>query len=200
VHFSYSRFLAAAGRTDEALTEIRRAEDLDPRSLLLKANTALLSYFRGRYEKALQELLEVRKLDPSAATVHWGIGLVYEQKRMYPEAIEAIQKATSLSASLNFQSSLAHVHAVAGNASEARTVLDALRERSRQSYVPSYYSALIHAGLGETDRAFEWLERAYQERSTVLAYLRLDPRLAPLRSDPRFADLLRRTGRNPSTR
>ena len=144
----------------------------------------------------MQELLELQKLDPNAPIVHWGIGLVYEQKRMYPEAIASIQKATSLSASLNFASSLAHVHAVAGKAAEARTVLDKIRERSRRSYVPSYYSALIHAGLGETDSAFEWLERAYQERSTVLAYLRLDPRLAPLRSDPRFADLLRRTGRD----
>jgi len=196
VHFSYSRFLAAAGRRDEALAEIRRAQDLDPLSLSLKANIALLSYFHGQYDGALQELLELRKLDPNAPIVHWGIGLVYEQKRMHPEAIASIQKATSLSASLNFASSLAHVHAVAGEAAEARTVLDKLRERSRRSYVPSYYSALIHAGLGETDSAFEWLERAYQERSTVLAYLRLDPRLAPLRSDPRFADLLRRTGRD----
>ncbi len=108
VHFSYSRFLAAAGRLDEALAEIRRAEVLDPRSLSLKANTALLSYFRGQYDKALQQLLELRGLDPNAPVVHWGIGLVYEQQRMFPEAIAALLKATSLSPSLNFQASLGH--------------------------------------------------------------------------------------------
>jgi hypothetical protein len=69
-----------------------------------------------------------------------------------------------------------------------------LKERSRQGYVPSYYFVLVHTALGEKDLAFESLERAYQERSTVLAYLRLDPRLAPLRSDPRFGNLLARLG------
>ncbi len=196
VHFSYSRFLAAAGRPDEALGEIRRAEELDPRSLSLRANTALLSYFRGQYEVALQKLLEIQKLDPNDPIVHWGIGLVHEQKRRFPEAISSIQKAASLSPSKNFKASLAHAYALAGKSAEARKVLEELQEQSRKAYVPSYYSALIHAGLGEKDRAFEFLERAYQERSTVLAYLPLDPRLEPLRSDPRFADLLRRTGRD----
>lgn len=199
VHFSYSRFLAAAGRMDEALAEIRRAEELDPRSLSLKANTALLYYFHGQYDRALTELLEIRVLDSSIPVVHWGIGLVYEQKGMFPEAIAAIQKATSLSASLNLKSSLGHLYSVSGKPDEARKVLVALQEASKRTYVPSYYAALIHAGLGETEQAFESLERAFQERSTVLAYLQLDPRLAPLRSNPRFADLVQRTGRDPVT-
>ena len=199
VHFSYSRFLAAAGRMDEAFAEIRRAEELDPLSLSLKANTALLSYFRGQYDRALTELIEIEQRDASLPVVHWGIGLVYEQKRMFPEAIAAMQKATSLSASRNFQSSLAHVYAVSGRPDEARTVLVALQEASKRAYVPSYYAALIRAGLGDTEGAFESLERAFQERSTVLAYLQLDPRIASLRPDPRFADLLRRIGRDPAT-
>jgi eukaryotic-like serine/threonine-protein kinase len=194
-HFSYSRFLAAAGRMDEAVAEIRRAQDLDPRSLPLKANQALLSYFGGQYDEALKELLDVRKLDPTLSLAHWGIGLTYEQKGMEKEAIAALLKATSLSKSLNLQSSLGHAYARFGKGAEARAILDVIRERSKQSYVPSYFSALIYAGLGDKDHAFEWLERAFQERSTVLAYLRLDPRLAPLRSDPRFAELLRRMGR-----
>jgi serine/threonine protein kinase/Tfp pilus assembly protein PilF len=193
-HFSYSRFLAAAGRMDEAVAEIRRAQDLDPRSLPLKANQALLSYFSGHYDEALKELLDVRRLDPTLTTAHWGIGLTYEQKGMEKEAIAALLKATSLSKSLNLQSSLGHAYAQFGKRAEAREILEMLKERSRQSYVPSYFSALIYAGLGDKDLAFEWLERAYQERSTVLAYLRIDPRLAPLRSDPRFGRLLARLG------
>ena len=193
-HFSYSRFLAAGGRMDEAVAEIRRAQDLDPRSLPLKANQALLSYFAGRYDQALKELVEVRQLDPTLPLAHWGMGLTYEQKGMEKEAMSALLKATSLSKSLNLQSSLGHAYAQFGKHAEARKILNMLRERSRQSYVPSYYFVLIHTALGEKDAAFESLERAYQERSTVLAYLRIDPRLAPLRSDPRFGRLLARLG------
>jgi serine/threonine protein kinase/tetratricopeptide (TPR) repeat protein len=193
-HFSYSRFLAAAGRMDEAMAETRRAEDLDPRSLSLKANHALLSYFAGRYDEALKELVDVRQSDSALPLAHWGIGLVYEQKGLEKEAIAALLKATSLSGSLNMKSSLGHAYAQFGKREEALKILTLLKERSRQSYVPSYYFVLIHAGLGENDLAFEWLERAYQERSTVLAYLRLDPRLASLHADKRFASLLARLG------
>jgi TolB-like protein/Tfp pilus assembly protein PilF len=193
-HFSYSRFLAASGRMDEAVAEIRRAAELDPREPGLKANTALLSYFQGRNDDALRELLEISRTDPALSTARWGIGLAYEQKGMGPEALASLQQATQLSKSLNVLASLAHAQALFGQKAQAREVLKQLEEKSRQSYVPSYYFALVYTGLGETDRAFEWLERAYQERSTVLAYLRLDPRLAPLRSDPRYSDLVRRFG------
>jgi TolB-like protein/Flp pilus assembly protein TadD len=193
-HFSYSRFLAAAGRMDEAVAEIRRAQDLDPRSLPLKANQALLAYFGGHYDEALKELLEVRQLDPALPLAHWCIGLTYEQKGMEKEAISALLKATSLSKSLNLQSSLGHAYAQFGKRAEARAILNMLTDRARKNYVPSYYFVLVYTALGEKDLAFERLERAYQERSTVLAYLRIDPRLAPLRSDPRFRSLLVRLG------
>jgi serine/threonine protein kinase/tetratricopeptide (TPR) repeat protein len=193
-HFSYSRFLAASGRPEEAVAEIRRARELDPMESSLKANTALLSYFGGRYDEALKELLDLRRLEPKLPIVHWGIGLVEEQKLSYAEAIASLQQATTLSPSLNFKSSLGHAYAVAGRGDEARAILGEIEERSKKAYVPSYFSALVYAGLGDADRAFERLERAYQERSTVLAYLQLDPRLANLRGDPRFSDLLRRVG------
>ena len=142
----------------------------------------------------MKELLDLRQLDPTLSLVHWGIGLTYEQKGLEKETIAALLKATSLSKSLNLQSSLGHAYAQFGKRAEAREILKMLQERSRHSYVPAYYFVLVHAGLGEKDLAFEWLERAYQERSTVLAYVRLDPRLAPLHSDPRFASLLARLG------
>ena len=193
-HFSYSRFLAASGRMEEAVTELRRTEELDPRSLPLKANLSLLSYFQGHYDDALTTLLEISRADSTISTATWGIGLSYEQKGMGPQALASLEKAAQLSGSLNVRASLAHAYAVFGNQSKARKILSTLTEQSRRSYVPSYYFVLIHTGLGEEDRAFEWLERTYQERSTVLAYLRLDPRLAPLRSDPRYTELVRRLG------
>ncbi len=191
-HFSYSRFLAASGHMPEATLELRKAEELDPRELSLKANTALLAYFQGQYDDALKSLLELAKADPALSVAHWGVGLAYEQKGSAREALASLEEAARLSKGPTIQASLAHAQALFGQRDKARTVLSSLEERARSSYVPSYHFAIIYAGLGERDRAFEWLERAYQERSTVLAYLRLDPRLAPLRSDPRYADLVKR--------
>lgn len=89
-------------------------------------------------------------------------------------------------------SSLGHAYAIAGRVAKARVVLDTLRARAAHSYVPSYYFALLHVGLGERDQALQWLERAYQERSTVLAYLGIDPRLRSLHDEPRFRALVQR--------
>jgi TolB-like protein len=191
-HFSYSRFLAASGRMPEAIAELHRAEELDPRELSLKANTALLFYFQGQYDDALRALVEISRADPSLSVAHWGMGLAYEQKGAGAEALAALEEAARLSKSLNIQASLAHAQALFGQQDQARHVLSQLEQKARSSYVPAYHFVLVYAGLGERDRAFEWLERAYQERSTVLAYLRLDPRLSPLRSDPRYADLVKR--------
>jgi tetratricopeptide (TPR) repeat protein len=180
---------------DEAVAEIRRAEELDPRSLLLRTNTALLAYFQGRSDDALTQLIEVSRSDSTFPTARWGIGLTYEQKGMGPDAVASLEKAMSLSeGNLNYRVSLAHAYALFGNQARARETLSMLTHQARKSYVPSYFFVIVYAGLGDKDHAFEWLERAYQERSTVLAYLRIDPRLASLRSDPRYADLVRRLG------
>jgi serine/threonine-protein kinase len=188
-HHSYSRYLAARGRLEEATTEIERAQELDPLAPWLKANKAMLAYFGGDYGQAIKELNVTLELSPDFAVAIWGLGLAYEQEGKYEEALAALQKTTTLSPSLNFKASLGHAYGAAGKKREARAVLDALMEQAKQRYVPSYYFALTHAGLGEKDRAFEWLEKACAERSTLLAYLKMDPRLAGLRSDPRFGDL-----------
>lgn len=188
-HFSYSRFLAAQGEIESALVEIGRAYELDPLSLLLKANTALLYYFEGDYERALTELQETLELDPEFPVARWGMALVYQQMGRHVEAIDILEK---VAASPNMRSSLAHAYALAGRQSEAQAILDELGARSQEAYVPAYFFALIHAGLGDRDQAIEWLERAYQERSSVLAYLQVDPRIDNLRSDPRFHALLTR--------
>jgi len=193
-HHSYSRYLAARGRLEEATTEIERAQELDPLEILLKANKAMLAYFGGRYDQAISELQVTLELNPDFPVAIWGLGLSYEQKGMFEKALASMQKATGLSPSLNFKASLGHTYAAAGKRREVQSVIDALAEQSKQRYVPAYYFALIYVGLGDKDRAFHWLEKAFEERSTLLAYLRLDPRLAGLRSDPRFADLIRRIG------
>ena len=193
-HHSYSRYLAARGRLADATMELQRAEELDPLEPWLKANKAMLLYFGGDNDQALKELQVTLELNPDFAVAVWGVGLAYEQQGMFEKALTVLQKTTTLSPSLNFKASLGHAYAVAGKRSEAQAVMDVLVEQSQQRYVPSYYLALIYAGLGEKGHAFEWLEKACAERSTLLAYLQMDPRLAGLHSDPRFAELLERVG------
>src|SRR5882724_2162725 len=191
-YFSYSRFLASRRRLDEAIAQLGRAVELDPLSLSLQANRALLDYFAGRYNQADSLLREVLKSDSTDVLAKWGLALVAEQQGRLDDAIAILEPISG--SSLNRKSSLGHAYAVAGRTARARSVLAALRAATARSYVPSYYFALVHAGLGDRDQALRYLERAYEERSTVLAYLRIDPRLGPLRGDPRFLALARRLG------
>ena len=192
-YFSYSRFLASRGRLDEAIAQLERAVELDPLSASLQANRALLDYFAGRYDDAASRLRELLKTDSTDVTVKWGLGLVAEQQGKPDEAIAILEPISGNS--LNRKSSLGHAYAAAGKTEQGRSVLRALRSAAVRSYVPSYYFALVHAGLGQRNDALRDLERAYEERSTVLAYLMIDPRLAPLRDDPRFHALARRLGK-----
>jgi Tfp pilus assembly protein PilF len=189
-HFSYSRFLASRRRLDEAIAQLGRAVELDPLSLQLQANRALLEYFAGRYDEAERRLREVLKSDSTDVLAKWGLALVAEQQGKLDEAIAILEPISG--SSNNRKSSLGHTYGVAGKTGQARAVLASLREAATRSYVPSYWFALVHIGLGERDQALRYLERAYEERSTVLAYVLIDPRLAPLRDDPRFLALARR--------
>jgi serine/threonine protein kinase/tetratricopeptide (TPR) repeat protein len=191
-YFSYSRFLASRRRLDEAIAQLGRAVELDPLSLSLRTNRALLDYFAGRYDQADSLLREVLKSDSTDVLAKWGLALVAEQQGRLDDAIAMLEPISG--SSLNRKSSLGHAYAVGGRIARARSVLAALRAATARSYVPSYYFALVHAGLGERDQALRYLERAYEERSTVLAYLLIDPRLGPLRDDPRFLALARRLG------
>jgi tetratricopeptide (TPR) repeat protein len=189
-YFSYSRFLASRHRLDEAIAQLGRAVELDPLSVSLQANRALLDYFAGRYDAAGSRLRESLASDSTDVLVRWALALVAEQQGRPNEAIAILEPIST--GSLNRTASLGHAYAVAGNGGRARGVLAALHTAAARSYVPSYYFALVHAGLGERAQALRYLERAYEERSTVLAYLLIDPRLASLRDDPRFLALARR--------
>lgn len=119
--------------------------------------------------------------------------LAYERKQQYPEAIDALKKAARLAdtnpSSLGY---LGNVYAAAGKKAEAQKVLEELKELSKQRYVSPFYTACVYAGLNDKDLAFEWLERAYQERSFFMAILKTETSLDNLRPDPRFKDLLKR--------
>ena len=127
------------------------------------------------------------------------LGRAYEQKGMYPEAISEFRKALELSdGDTNELAALGHAYAVSHQETDARKILQELRERSKQTYVQPMSMALIHIGLSEKDQAFDWLQKAYEDRSAWLVYLKLDPFFDSIRSDPRFIELMRRVGLSPS--
>jgi Flp pilus assembly protein TadD len=190
---AYGRFLASMGRIDEARAQLNRAQDLDPLSLLIQSNIGMLSYFARQYDDAVQRLEKILELDPKFPVPYWGIGMCYEQQKKYPEAIAQFRKGIELSGSgTNGIASIAHAYGLAGQRAEAQKILAALKDREKTEYISSYQFAVIQLGLGHNDRAIDALEDAYGERSTLLGYLKMDPRFDPLRSDRRFQELLTR--------
>ena len=125
----------------------------------------------------------------------WGLGLVYEQKGMYKEAIAEFEKAGGLEkGGQNTIASMGHAYAVSGDKKAAMKTLDKLRSRAKEGNMSPYQLALVYAGIGEKDQAFASLDQARQERSTLLTYLKMDPRFDSLHSDPRFQQLIRYIG------
>ncbi|HJS24200.1 MAG TPA: protein kinase [Pyrinomonadaceae bacterium] len=186
-------YLAAMGRLDEAIAEAKRANDLDPLALPVSSNIGLLLYIARRYDEALEQFHDNLEMDRSFVYTHWEMALTYEQLGRYDEAIAAFQKAIALSGTSALpRALLARTYALAGRKNEATSLLNELTEM--QSYVSPYRIAAIHAALGDKDRAFKWLEYAYDGRDGWLIWLAVDPVVDDLRDDRRFADLLNRLG------
>ena len=192
-HSWYGETLAAMGQYQEAIAETQHALEDDPLSLIIGSNAGWTLCLAGKYDQGIEILKKTIEIDPGFPRAHFRLGRAYEQKQMYQEAIAELQEAVALSGGdPNYEGSLGHVYAVSNNANEARKVLLDLEDRRRGQYVPAYAIALIYAGLRDQDRAFNWLEKAYEDRSNSMAYLGADPELSALHSDPRFMQLSQR--------
>ena len=192
-HQWYGLYLEAMGRHDENLAERRRAQELDPLNLSINSGMGTVFYYSGQFDRAIEVYQKTLELDPNFEQALHGLGEVYEQKGMYQEAIAEFQKSLKLPVNIiRSKQLLAHAYAVAGQRAEALRIEEELRELSKTQFVSPFYMALIHAGLGDKDRAMEWLERAYEERDPPLNHVKVEPRLKSLSDDPRFQDLLRR--------
>jgi TolB-like protein/Tfp pilus assembly protein PilF len=191
-------YLVPIGRLDEALAEVKRAQELDPLSLIINTNVGSLLYLARQYDQAIEQYQNALEIDPNFVIAHWMLGLAYEQKEMYRETIMEFQRAVALSGESGFPLALlGHAYAISGEESEALTVLNELEKLSKRQYVSSYRVGAIYAGLGEEDQAIGWLQRACQERDGWLIWLKADPVFDSLRSDPRLQDMLRRIGLAP---
>lgn len=189
----YSRYLASVGRSEEALKELERARLLDPLDLVIKANVGVINYFARHYDQAIEELQKVLRDHPDFATAKWGLALAYEQKGSYQQALPEMEKASERRRP-NALASLGHLYGLMGRKRQAKAILTELRTRAPKENISAYQLALVHIGLGETEEALGALQQAYRERSTLLTYIKMDPRFDPLRNDSGFQDLLKRIG------
>jgi serine/threonine protein kinase/tetratricopeptide (TPR) repeat protein len=194
-HSWYGEYLMALGRFDQAASEIKRARELDPLSPVTNLAPGLRLYYSRQYPQAVDQFKKTIAMDSLFVPAHLFLGRTYEQTARYPDAIAEFRKALELSeGDTNELAALGYAYAISHQEGEAGKVLQQLTERSQQTYVQPTWVAVIHIGLGEKDQAFQWLQKAYQDRSAWLVYLKVDPFFDPVRTDPRFADLMQRVG------
>ena len=194
-HNFYAGFLMSRARIEESLAAADRARQLDPFSLAISAQRGFLLENARRYEEAIDQLKRVIAMDPNHYQAHWFLGHTYAANRQFEEAIAASQKAVELSdRAPGALGMLGLVYGLAGRKDDANRVLNELLEMNKKRYVTPAALANVYIGLDDKDQAFFWLEKAYEERSNYLAYLKVFPILDPLRSDPRFAKLVQRVG------
>jgi tetratricopeptide (TPR) repeat protein len=188
-----SLLLSALERTDEAIASIGRARELDPLSLTIGTAVGRVHHFARQYERAIEACRKVLEMEPAFPGAHVDLGLAYLQQSMFDEAIVELRQGLTLSAGRSIALAvLGYAYALAGDRDEAVHVLDQLNERARRFDVSSLHAAYVHIGLGQFDRAFERMEKAYRERAGLLVFLNVEPIFDPLRSDSRFAALSRR--------
>jgi serine/threonine-protein kinase len=194
-HDGYGFYLKAMGRHEEAVRECLKSQQLDPLSLFATVSLGWAFYFARDFDKAISQCQKALDMDPNFYFAYWNMGLSLVHSGQPGEGMAALSKGVARSGGgLSFYAHFGYACAVAGQHDEARRVLAEIEKLAENSYVSSYYPAIIHIGLGEIDRAFDWLYRVCEERAGFLAFLKVEPVLDPLRSDARFNDLMKRVG------
>jgi TolB-like protein/DNA-binding winged helix-turn-helix (wHTH) protein/Flp pilus assembly protein TadD len=198
-HRLHAEVLWQTGRLNQAIAETKGNLELDPISFGNNADLGVEYFLARQYDQAIEQEGKVLELDPNFLDAYYFRGLAYLKKSMYKEGKSDLEKGVAIApASEVALTGLGYSYAVMGRRTEAHRVLDKLNELSKRKYVSPIWRVKIYAGLVEKDKAFEWLEKAYEDHSIVsVGYIKTNPMFDPLRSDPRFADLLRRTNLQP---
>jgi serine/threonine protein kinase/Tfp pilus assembly protein PilF len=191
----YAECLMTMGQHEEAIARMKRSQELDPLSLIVSVAIGWAYYMARRYEDSIEQLRRTIELDPHYPMTYWILGLLLRKMGRYKEAIDEAEKSVAFSGgSPAMRAALAQTLALAGEQTKARHILDDLLKLSQQKYVASYFLSGIYLGLGQHERAMEYLEKAAEERSHWLIYLPIDPGMDALRSNPLFQDLVGRIG------
>ena len=198
IHHLYAHYLMAMNRTDESMSEVKLAEELDPFSWDKSQCFGWHCLFTKGYDEAIMMAREGIRQDPKNAWAHIILAWSYEQKSMIDEAVAEFQAALAEWKDNSLPlAGLGHVYGISGRTKEAREILEKLLDMSRQRYVPAYDIAVVHMGLGDKTGALDWLSKAHEERSGFLVYIKCDRRFDGLRSEPRYSALLQRIGLPP---
>jgi TolB-like protein/DNA-binding winged helix-turn-helix (wHTH) protein/Tfp pilus assembly protein PilF len=196
-HHWYAEYLSLTGQHDAAIREAERARELDPLSSIINTWVGSRYFFARKYDTALEQYRNVVEIDPDFVPAHLALGQAYVQKGMFRQAIYELRRAVDLSEeSPVYVASLAHAYGVTGRRADALKLIGQLDQMASRRYVAAFDVGLAWLGLGDNDRAFASLEKAFQDRSPRLLFIAVDTRFDPVRSDPRFRSLLGRVGLN----
>jgi tetratricopeptide (TPR) repeat protein len=194
-HAFWSEWLLMMGRHEDAIAEAQLGMELDPLSASLISNLGQRLCSIRAYDRALEQLQKALELDPNFVWAYVHLAQVCAWKGRYEESLEACEKVASLFGGNAYSRALRGlILAMAGRTDEAKTILNDLKKQPKLDSMALISLADAYSFLGEKNEAIEFLERAYQERVSMLVFLRVDPAFDSLRSDPRYADLLRRMG------
>lgn len=196
-HWYGDAYLEEMGEIDRALTEIAKAQQLDPLSPIIATDLGKGLIFARRYDDAIAQLKKAQELDPNFGLAHYWLFYAYTEKGMYSDAFKELDKIKPLLGPNRHLAEAAFLEARSGNKEQARKMLAQVLQISQREYVNPAAIAYACTALGDKDQAFAWLEKGYAEKIPFVGSLKIVPALDPLRSDPRFADLVRRVGLPP---
>jgi tetratricopeptide (TPR) repeat protein len=183
------------GRFPEALEEVERARQLDPRSLIILADRGAILYCARRYDEAIKQLREVLEMEPNFPRAHIVVFAYIEQGKT-EDALKDVSEWQKRQDGPYAWMLFAYAHGRAGNKTEAKTYLRKLEAERSKRYLDSGKLTIAYVGLGDKERALDWIEKSLSERSTGLIWLKVDPAYDSLRSEPRFQALLTKVGFN----
>jgi serine/threonine protein kinase/tetratricopeptide (TPR) repeat protein len=194
-HHWYGTYFITLGKFKKAFDEIKIARNLDPYSRVISVDEGWFHQYAREYNEAVQDIQKTLELEPDFIIAHLNLGFTYTLKGKYDEAIQSFRRAKELSGDYPLSlAALSYSLAVAGREAEAMELLGKLNQISEARYVPALYFGLIYMGLGDKDQAFYWMDKAFEERSGYLLYLKVDPKVDSLRGDPRFNEVLKKIG------
>lgn len=194
-HHIYAHYLLTMDRLRESVAESRKATELDPLNPAMSTCVGWHCLYARQYDDAVAQCLALVNDERATAETYYYLGRVYARQGKLDEAIAALEVSVERSGGLNsILATLGHVYARAGRRQDAERVLSILQQHMQKGYVSALDVAVVYAGMGDADKTFEWLEKAYQERSTWIIHIKWDERFASVRSDPRFESLVRRIG------
>src|SRR5437588_1556049 len=186
--------LLSEGRFEEANAEMKRAQELDPLSLIINAEVGANYIYERQYDKAIEQLRKTIELDANFYYARWNLGFAYSMKGSFSEALTEYKIAFKLSNDPSIVGLVGNAYARSGHRGEALKTLEQLKELSKQTYVDPNAFVQIYVGLDDKEQAFQWLEKCYQDHAPEMAFVKIDPLLDSLRSDPRLADFVHRVG------